>query len=206
MVTPAFFLVLFLVAVAIGAATYYLLRRASPASPLEGEVPVDRGAWAALASRGVEALQAFGGAGRSARCLTPLPAKDAPPGAPSLGGGPLREADLDPATLVGRSADAVLADLGAPDRTTPGDAWLSAADGAHYILRPGGGLVKLHVFGAVPSRIPVGEPYLRWSWDRLVRPGAPGSPTTWTLCLTAHAGSEGLVVAEVLTHPTGAHF
>jgi len=204
MVSPAFYLILFLVALVIGAIVALLLRGRLAAGPSEGEVPVDRRPWSVLASRGAEALKAYGRSGSRGPCILRDVGAPETPGAP--GGGRLREVDLDPATLVGRTAAGVLADLGAPDRTAPGEAWLSSSDGAHYVLRPGGGIVKLHVFGAVPSRIPVGVPYLRWSWDGLMRPGSPGDRMTWALCLTAPADSGELVVAEVLTHPTGARF
>jgi len=205
MVAPAFFLVLFLVALAIGAVAFLLLRAKRAEGPSEGEIAVDRRAWSALASRGAEALKSHGRSGAPPLRLRTAEPPPAAPGAPPRPGGPLRETDVDPTALVGRTAAEVLADLGAPDRTAPGEAWLSPADGAHYVLRPGGGIVKVHVFGALPSRIPVGEPYLRWSWDGVARAGGPREASTWTLCLTAPADRGDLVVAEVLTHPAGAH-
>lgn len=205
MISPGFLIALGAVVIGALVAAFFLIRRArmdpEPASP-----GPDREAWSRLVRMGTLALTTYGRAPATPASLRPLPPEAAPAAPAHLSHHPLREVDLDPRTLVGQGASRALAELGAPDKVAPGEAWYSHEEAAHYIMDPRGNLARVPVFGAVPMKIEVGEPYLRWSWEHLVRPAAPGDVVTWTLCLTAPEGGQEPVVVEVLTHPTSAVF
>lgn len=205
MISPGFLIALAAVVVGAALAALFLLRRARQEGADDGPGP-DRAAWSRLVRMGTLALTTYGRSPSSPAHLRPLSPDALPPDPARPTHHPLREVDLDPRTLVGQGASHALAELGPPDRVAPGEAWFSKEESAHYVMDTRGNLARVPVFGPVPMKIAVGEPYVRWSWDHLVRPAAPGEVITWTLCLTAPEGAQEPLVAEVLSHPTTAVF
>lgn len=82
---------------------------------------------------------------------------------------PLREPGLSLPELEGRTNEEVRALLGKPDEDRPGDCWPSPdpADPLPWVKTPAGSLMRVHVFGLVPRRIPVGVPYRTWSYHNV---------------------------------------
>lgn len=146
---------------------------------------------------------------------------------------PLREFPMALGELIGWSERKVLAALGQPNTNEEGLYWRSADPGTPGALwrNQTGELATIHVFGPVPSRIPVGTPYRTWTYHnvrgmtwllylaRLPVPDAgqapaetPSPPGVWArLARLFGKGREKSrprhrVVVEVDRYPTGAIF
>lgn len=202
MINPTFFLILAGVLLVAGVATYFLFGRKEEPESLFDEADLslpttDRKVWTQLVGAGTKALQQFSQSGLTGVRFRPREA-----GAGDGDTTPREFETVDPHTFEGLKAVELLAELGAPDRVAPGEAWYSTAEQTHYILDGAGCLQKLPASGAVPSKLALGQPYLRWSWDRLIPAGVQGAePRSWTFCIVLSEAGQEPAVAEALIHP-----
>lgn len=206
MVTSGFFLVIAGVLLAAGLATYFFFgRKGEPDGVFEEPAQVlpltDRKVWTQLVGAGTRTLQQFAQSGISGVRFRQKSGTEAQASAGAHG--TIREFDaVDPHSFEGLKAMDLLTELGAPDRVAPGEAWYVAGEQTHYVLDGAGRLQKLPATGAVPAKLELGQPYLRWSWDRLVPAGVQGAePRSWTFCITLPEDDQEPAVAEALIHP-----
>jgi hypothetical protein len=92
---------------------------------------------------------------------------------------PLREFPMKLGELVGWPEEQVLAALGQPNDNAEGRSWRSpdpAAPGSFW-RSEAGKIIRVHVFGPVPSRIPVATPYRVWTYHNV-------RGSTWVLYLS----------------------
>lgn len=124
---------------------------------------------------------------------------------------PVRRADAMPDDLVSWGPREILTALGIPHEIERGTYWYSHKQGATYIMAPDGEITEMAVFGPVPSKIPVGTPYVEWIFHNMIWKGwsVDAEPETCILYLLLRTNAdkeEEVTVAEVYTYGTGAIF